>query len=35
MTQTPVREGAGARAAGVAAGVQASNEYLTFTLGKE
>ena len=36
MTQTPVRDGAGARAmAGGAAGGQASNEYLTFTLGKE
>jgi purine-binding chemotaxis protein CheW len=30
MTQTRVRDSAGA-----AAGVQASNEYLTFTLGKE
>jgi purine-binding chemotaxis protein CheW len=39
MTQTPVRQGAGApaarTAAGAAAGEQASNEYLTFTLGKE
>jgi purine-binding chemotaxis protein CheW len=37
MTETPVREGAGApaKAAGVAAAPQASNEYLTFTLGKE
>jgi purine-binding chemotaxis protein CheW len=39
MTQTPVRQGAGApavgTAAGTAAGEQASNEYLTFTLGKE
>jgi purine-binding chemotaxis protein CheW len=43
MTQTPVRQGAGAPAAGTAAGTaagaaageQASNEYLTFTLGKE
>jgi purine-binding chemotaxis protein CheW len=35
MTQTPVRQGAGAPAAGAAAGEQASNEYLTFTLGRE
>jgi purine-binding chemotaxis protein CheW len=35
MTQTPVRQGAGAPAVGTAAGEQASNEYLTFTLGKE
>jgi len=33
MTQTPVREGMGAPAG--AAAVQASSEYLTFTLGKE
>jgi purine-binding chemotaxis protein CheW len=33
MTQTPAREGAGASAG--AAALQASNEYLTFTLGKE
>lgn len=37
MTQTPVRNGAGAPpiAARAAGAVQASNEYLTFTLGKE
>ena len=33
MAETPVRDGAAA--AGVAGGVQSSNEYLTFTLGKE
>ena len=33
MAETPVRDGAAA--AGVAGGVQLSNEYLTFTLGKE
>ena len=37
MMQTLVRDGAGApaAAAGAAAAAQASNEYLTFTLGKE
>ncbi len=37
MTQIPVRQGAGAPAAttGMAAAAPASNEYLTFTLGKE
>jgi len=37
MAETPVRDGAAAAsmAAGVAGGVQSSNEYLTFTLGKE
>lgn len=35
MTQTPEREGAGAAAAAARATGQASNEYLTFTLGRE